>query len=84
MSVLHIFLDVCVCFNLENKLTNEFSRCRKGCKHSLAPKNRSEVAFHASVLFYWGLKLTLVSVYIDKDVVAPNCVHNVHHIVVAF
>ena len=33
---------------------------------------------------YWGLKLMLVSASIDKDVVAPNCVNNVRHIVVAF
>ena len=31
-----------------------------------------------------GLKLALVSVSIDKYVVAPNCVNNVHHIIVAF
>ena len=30
------------------------------------------------------MKLTLVSVSIDKDVVAPNCVNNVRHIVVSF
>ena len=35
----------------KNKFTNKFSRCRKGCKHSLAPKNGSEIAFQASVLF---------------------------------
>ena len=35
-------------------------------------------------VFYWGLKLALVSVSIDKDGVAPNCVNNVRHIVVAF
>ena len=28
------------------------------------------------------MKLTIVSVYIDKDVVAPNCVNNVRYIVV--
>ena len=74
----------CVCSDLKNKFTNKFSRCRNGCKHSLAPKNRSEITFQAPVLFYCGLKLTLVSVSIVKDVVAPNCVNNVRHIVVAF
>ena len=52
------FLDFCVCSNLKNKFTNEFSRCRKECKHTLAPKNGSEIAFQAPVLFYWGLKIT--------------------------
>ena len=78
------FQIFCVCSNLKNKFTNEFSRCRNGCKDSLAPKNGSEIAFQASVLFFWDLKLTLVSVSIDKDVVAPNFVNNVRHIVVAF
>ena len=78
------FLDFCVYSNLKNKFTNEFSRCRNGCKHSLAPKNGSEIAFQASVRFYWSLKLTLVSVPIDKDVVAPNCVNSVRHMFVAF
>ena len=78
------FQIFCVCSNLKNKFTNEFSRCRSGCKRSLAPKNGSEIAFQASVLFLLGLKLTLVSVFIDKDVVAPNFVNKVRHIVVAF
>ena len=41
----------CVCSNLINNFTNEFSRCRNGCKHSLAPKNEREIAFQALVLF---------------------------------
>ena len=45
------FLEFRVWSNLKNKFTNEFSRCRNGCKHSLTPKNRSEIAFQASVLF---------------------------------
>ena len=50
----------------------------------LVPKNGSEIAFQAYVLFLLGLKLTLVSVSNDKDV-APNCVNNnMRHIVVAF
>ena len=74
VSSTYFFKIFCVCSNLKNKFTSEFSRCRKGCKHSLAPKNGSEIAFQAYVLFLLGLKLTLVSVSIDKDVVAPNCV----------
>ena len=84
VSSAEFFRFFCVCSNLKNKFTNEFSRCRNGCKHSLTPKNGSEIAYQASVLFYWGLKLTLASVSIDKDVVAPNCVNNVRHILVAF
>ena len=84
VSSAYFFRFFCVCSNLKNKFTNEFSRCRNGCKHSLAPKNGSEIAFQASVLFLLAFELTLVSVSIDKDVVAPNCVNNVRHIVVAF
>ena len=58
------FLDFCVCSNLKNKFTNEFSRCRKGCKHSLAPKNGSEIAFQASVLFLLGFETNVgISIY---------------------
>ena len=72
-------------FQSKKKLPNEFSRCRNWCKHSLASKNGSEIAFSSvGFVFYWGLKLTLVSVSIDKDVMAPNFVNNVRHIVVAF
>ena len=50
------FLKIfCVCSNLKNKFTNEFSRCRNGCKHSLAPKNGREIAFQALVLFLLGV-----------------------------
>ena len=48
-SAYFFFRFFCVCSNLKNKFTNEFSRCRNGCKHSLAPKNGSEIAFQASV-----------------------------------
>ena len=51
VSSAYFFRFFCVCSNLKNKLSNEFSRCRKGCKHSLAPKNGSEIAFQASFLF---------------------------------
>ena len=55
------FYIFCVCSNLKNKFTNEFSRCRKGCNHSLAPTNRTKIAFQAlGGFFYCGLKLTLV------------------------
>ena len=59
------FLDFfCVCSNLKNKFTNEFSRCRNGCKHSLAPKNGSEIAFQASVLFLLGFETNVgISIY---------------------
>ena len=78
------FLDFFfVCFNQKNKFTNEFSRCRKGCKQSLSPKNGSEIAFQASVFFLLGFESN-VGISIDKDVLAPNCVNNVCHIVVAF
>ena len=47
---------------------------------------KTEVKWHFKrcFCFYLGLKLTLVSVSIDKDVVAPNCVNKVCHIAVAF
>ena len=69
---------------LKNNFTNEFSRCRNGCKHSLPPKNGSEIAFQVSVSFLVGFETNVISVSIDKDVMAPNCVNNVSHIVVAF
>ena len=51
------FLKIfCVCFHLKNKFTNKFSRCRNGCKRSLAPKNGSEIAFQALVLFLLGFE----------------------------
>ena len=84
VSYAYFFWIFCFCSNLENKFTNEFSRCRNGSKHSLAPKNGGEAHFKRQFCFYWGLKLTLVSVSFDKDVVPPNCVNNVLHIVVAF
>ena len=64
MSVPHYFLDFCVCSDLKNKFTNEFSRCRTECKHSVAPKYRSEIAFQASVLFLLGFE-TNVGISID-------------------
>ena len=51
MSVLHIFLR----FFAFVPITNEFTRCRNGCKHSLSPKYGSEIAFQASVLFLLGV-----------------------------
>ena len=54
----------CVCSNLKNKFTNEFSRCRNGCKHSLTPKNGIEIAFQASVLFLLGFETNVgISIY---------------------
>ena len=50
----------------------------------LKSKNGSEIAFQASVLFLLGFETNVRSVSIDKDVVAPNCINNVRHIVVAF
>ena len=44
------------CSNINNKFTNEFSRCRNGCKYILSPKNGSEIAFQASVLFLLGFE----------------------------
>ena len=46
----------------QSKTTNKFSKCRKECKHSLAPKNRGEIEFQASVLFLLGF-VTLDPVY---------------------
>ena len=49
------------------------------------PKNGSEIAFQASVLFLLGFETNIgLSISIDKDVVAPNCFNKVCHIVVAF
>ena len=50
-----------------------------GCKHSLAPKNRSEIAFQVLFCFYWGLKQVLVSVSIDKAFLALNRVTLLMH-----
>ena len=50
-----IFLHILRLFQSKNKF-NRFSRCRNGCKHSLAPKDRSEIAFQASVLFLLGFE----------------------------
>ena len=52
----YFFRFFSACSNQKNKFTNEFSRCGKGCKHSLAPKNGSEIAFQASVLFLLGFE----------------------------
>ena len=64
MSVPHIFLIFCVCSNLKNKFTNEFSRCRNGCKHSLAPKNGSEIAFQGSVLLLFRFETNVGIMYL--------------------
>ena len=56
LSVPHNVLNFCVCSNLKNKFTNKFSRCRNGLKHRLAPKNGSEIALKASVLFLLGFE----------------------------
>ena len=64
VSSAYFFRFFCVCSNLKNKFTNEFSRCRNGCKHSLAPKNGSEIAFQASVLFLLGFETNVgISIY---------------------
>ena len=84
VSSAYFFRFFCVCSNLKNKFTNEFSRCRNGCKHSLHLKTESKQHFKRRFGFYWDLKLTWVTVSFDKDVVAPNCVNNVRHVVVAF
>ena len=45
-------------------ITNQFSRCRNGCKHSLAPKNGSEIAFQASVWLLLGFETNVgISIY---------------------
>ena len=60
----YFILVFCVCSNLKNKFTNEFSKCRKGCKHSLEPKNGSKIAFKASVLFLLGFETSVgISIY---------------------
>ena len=56
VSSAYFFRFFCVCSNLKNKFTNEFSRCKNGCKHSLTPKNGSEIAFQASVWFLLGFE----------------------------
>ena len=64
VSSAYFFQIFCVCSNLKNKFTNEFSRCRKGCKYSLAPKYGSEIAFQASVLFLLGFETNVgISIY---------------------
>ena len=50
------FRFFCICFNLKDKFTNDFFRCRIWYKHSLAPKDGSEIAFQASVLFLLGFE----------------------------
>ena len=59
------FLDFFRLFQSKNnKLTNEFSRCRNGCKNSLAPNNGSKIAFQASILFLLGFKTNVgISIY---------------------
>ena len=40
------------------------TRCRNGCKHSLPPKNGSEIAFQASVSFLLGFETNVgISIY---------------------
>ena len=51
VSSTHFFKIFLVCSNLKIKFTNEFSRCRNGCKQNLSPINGREKAFQASVLF---------------------------------
>ena len=51
-------------FQSKKKYTNEFSRCRKGCTHSLAPKNGSKIAFQASIQFLLGFETNVgISIY---------------------
>ena len=50
---------MCVCSNWKNKFTNKFSRCKNGCNHGLAPKNGSKIAFQVSVLFLFGLEISV-------------------------
>ena len=64
VSSAYIFRFYRVCSNLKKKFINEFSRCRNGCKHSLAPKNGSEIVFQASVLFLLGFQFN-VGISID-------------------
>ena len=78
-------------FNRQKKFTNEFSRCKNGCKQSLARAKtgetefsawkRREMTFQASGLFLFEFE-KLGS--IDKDVMAPNNVINVRYNVEAF
>ena len=60
-----------------------FPDAEKGVNVVLHLKTEAKQHFKRRFCFNWGLKLTLVSVSIYKDVVAPNCVNNVRHIVVA-
>ena len=58
------FFRFVACSNLKSKFANEFSRCRKWNKHSLASKNGSEIAFQASVLFLLGFETNVgISIY---------------------
>ena len=70
----YFFFIFCVCSNLKNKFTNDFSRCRKGCKYSLAPKNGSEIALQASVLFSLGFETNVgISIY-RRQTVSITCI----------
>ena len=61
---IRIIYFFCVCSNLKNKFTNEFSRYKNGCKHSLAPKNGNKIALQASVLFSLGFETNVdISIY---------------------
>ena len=63
-SAFFYFFIFCACYYLKHKFTNAFSRCRNGCIHNLAPKNGSEIAFQALVLFLLGFETNVG----DKDV----------------
>ena len=70
----YFFFIFSVCSNLKNKFTNEFSGCRKGCKHSLSPKNGSEIAFQALGLFSLGFETNVgISIY-RRQTVSITCV----------
>ena len=74
VSSAYFFKNFCVCSNVKNKFTNEVSRCRKGCKHSLAPKNGSKIAFQAPVLFLLGFETNVdVSIYLQRRRGAALC-----------
>ena len=74
VSSAEFFRFFCVCSNLKNKFTNEFSRCRNGCKHSLAPKNGSEIAYQASVLFLLGFETNVGFSIQPRQTVPITCV----------
>ena len=42
------------------KVLCEFSICQNGCENSIPPKNETEIAFQASVLFLLGFRINVI------------------------